>query len=114
MVSRADPGRGPGPASGDGGAVVDAELAQRAWRIALLEREVLALLAENQPVERALDELARGLERIAAPGTLASILIVDDKGTLRHGAAPNLPPAYVASIEGASIGPAAGSCGTAA
>lgn len=114
MVSRADPGRGPGPASGGEGAVVDAELAQRAWRIALLEREVLALLAENQPVERALDELARGLERIAAPGTLASILIVDDNGTLRHGAAPNLPRAYVASIEGASIGPAAGSCGTAA
>lgn len=114
MVSRPESGHGPGAASGGESAVADAELAQRAWRIALLEREVLALLAENQPVERALDELARGLERIAAPGTLASILIVDDEGALRHGAAPNLPPAYVASIEGASIGPAVGSCGTAA
>src|SRR5207249_1933644 len=34
--------------------------------------------------------------------------------TLRHGAAPDLPPAYNQAIDGERIGPAAGSCGTAA
>jgi len=44
-----------------------------------------------------------------------SILLVDDSGRrLRHGAAPNLPKAYCDAIDGGEIGPAAGSCGTAA
>jgi GAF domain-containing protein len=44
---------------------------------------------------------------------LTSILLLD--GTeLRHAAAPTLPPAYCAAINGAKIGPCAGSCGTAA
>jgi FOG: GAF domain len=44
---------------------------------------------------------------------LTSILLLD--GThLRHGAAPHLPPAYCALIDGSEIGPCAGSCGTAA
>ncbi len=110
MVSGAAPGRGLGPAASS----VDTDAALRAWRVALLEREVLAMLAENEPVGRALDELARGLERIAAPGTLASILTVDVEGTLRHGAAPSLPLAYVQAIDGAQIGPNVGSCGTSA
>src|SRR5436190_859754 len=33
---------------------------------------------------------------------------------LRHGAAPNLPKTYMEAIDGAFIGPAVGSCGTAA
>src|SRR6185503_8552247 len=32
---------------------------------------------------------------------------------VRHGAAPSLPEAYVKAIDGAPIGPKAGSCGTA-
>ena len=44
---------------------------------------------------------------------LTSILLLD--GThLRHGAAPTLPTAYCEAINGAEIGPCAGSCGTAA
>src|SRR4030095_7022784 len=44
---------------------------------------------------------------------LTSILLLD--GThLRHGAPPPLPPAYCALLDGAEIGPCAGSCGTAA
>jgi GAF domain-containing protein len=44
---------------------------------------------------------------------LTSILLLDGQW-LRKGAAPNLPEAYCAAIEGAEIGPCAGSCGTAA
>jgi GAF domain-containing protein len=44
---------------------------------------------------------------------LTSILLLDGQW-LRKGAAPNLPQAYCAAIDGAEIGPCAGSCGTAA
>ena len=44
---------------------------------------------------------------------LTSILLLDGT-TLRHGAAPTLPETYCAAINGAEIGPCAGSCGTAA
>src|SRR5438105_6442713 len=46
---------------------------------------------------------------------LASVLLLDADGVhLRHGAAPGLPETYVRAIDGAAIGPSAGSCGTAA
>jgi signal transduction histidine kinase len=49
------------------------------------------------------------------PAMRASILLLDDDGmTLRHGAAPNLPVEYCRFIDGSRIGPAVGSCGTAA
>src|SRR5690606_19746662 len=42
-------------------------------------------------------------------------LLMDADGQhVRHGAAPGLPREYLDAIDGASIGPAAGSCGTAA
>jgi GAF domain-containing protein len=44
---------------------------------------------------------------------LTSILLVDGP-QLRHGAAPSLPDAYTALIDGLEYGPCAGSCGTAA
>lgn len=44
---------------------------------------------------------------------LTSILLLDGDH-LRHGAAPTLPAAYCEALDGAAIGPKAGSCGTAA
>jgi len=41
------------------------------------------------------------------------LLLADDGTTIRHGAAPSLPEDYVRAIDGLSIGPRAGSCGTA-
>jgi PAS domain S-box-containing protein len=67
------------------------------------------------------DSLADILDRLCllveeqSPGVLASILLMDPNGKrLRHGAAPHLPKAYTEAIDGAFIGPAVGSCGTAA
>jgi GAF domain-containing protein len=46
---------------------------------------------------------------------LCSILLLDQDGKhLRHGAAPSLPQSYVKAIDGLTIGPNKGSCGTAA
>ena len=43
-----------------------------------------------------------------------SVLLLDDDGAhVRHGAAPSLPEGYVRAIDGSSIGPRSGSCGTA-
>jgi PAS domain S-box-containing protein len=49
------------------------------------------------------------------PGMLCSVLLLDSDGTtLRHGAAPSLPQEYCRAIDGCTIGPGVGSCGTAA
>lgn len=49
------------------------------------------------------------------PGTLCSILLLDEEGQhLLMGAAPSLPALYNKAIDGVSIGPSVGSCGTAA
>ena len=46
---------------------------------------------------------------------LSSILILDADGVhVRHAAAPRLPDGFTRAVDGASIGPSAGSCGTAA
>ena len=77
------------------------------------ERRVLEMIAVGAPLHDTLDELVRALEA-QYPEMICSILLVDAKGTrLRDGASPRLPRDYVATIEGAEIGPAAGSCGTA-
>jgi hypothetical protein len=41
------------------------------------------------------------------------MLLDPGSGRLRMGAAPRLPEAFSAAIDGKQIGPAAGSCGTA-
>lgn len=48
------------------------------------------------------------------PSARCSILLLDDQNCLRTAAAPNLPAFYSQAINGAPIGPRAGSCGTAA
>jgi signal transduction histidine kinase len=65
-------------------------------------------------VREALDALLLLIEQ-QAPGLRASILLASDDGrALHHGAAPSLPDGYVEAIDGLPVGPAVGSCGTAA
>ena len=76
---------------------------------------VLEMAVANGPLEQTLGALIKIVEMSSRTGVLGSILIMDDDGRhLRHGAAPSLPPAYIAMIDGAEIGPCEGSCGTAA
>ena len=83
-----------------------------------LERTVPRATEREAPpvstLRSSLETLVRLLERVS-PDMRGSVLLLDEDGlTLRHGAAPNLPEAYSQAIDGAQIGPAAGSCGTAA
>lgn len=59
-----------------------------------------------------LDTLARAMEA-SVPATRCSILLLDGS-VLHHGAGPSLPRSYLDAIDGVRIGPAVGSCGTAA
>lgn len=75
---------------------------------------ILELLLEKAPLHEILDAITRDVERIN-PDMLCTILLLDDEGKhLKHGAAPSLPEFYVRAIDGAAIGPCAGSCGSAA
>lgn len=69
--------------------------------------------AKGEPLESVLERYLLVVESTAESDTLTSILLLD--GTiLHHGAGPKLPQAYREAIDGLSIGPVAGSCGTAA
>ena len=85
---------------------------KKADSLTRLQQEALQMIASGKPLPDTLEVLLRGIEA-QSPGMLASILLLD--GThLRHGAAPSLPKEYTLAIDGATIGPRVGSCGTAA
>ena len=69
-------------------------------------------LAAGGSLSQVLDSIVLALEELT-PACRCSILLLDDAGALRHGAAPSLPKAYSAAIDGLVPGPLAGSCGTA-
>jgi PAS domain S-box-containing protein len=80
-----------------------------------VHNQVLELAIRDQPLEDTLEALVRTVEDASSTGVVGSILLLDVDGQhLRHGAAPSLPDAYNAAIDGIEIGPAVGSCGTAA
>lgn len=78
-----------------------------------LQNHVLELMASGVPLVQTIDTLCREVERVI-PDAFCSVLTVDGEGKLHTIAAPSLPPSFSSAIEGASIGPAVGSCGTAA
>ncbi len=77
------------------------------------EKDALELIMGPDPLESVLERLVVGIEQLA-PGALCSVLFVDEERRLRRGAAPSLPAAYSAAIDGIPVGPRVGSCGTAA
>ena len=86
----------------------------KAQALTRLQNETLEKIAGGKPLPETLAFLTLGVEA-QSPGMLASILLLDGDGLhLRHGAAPSLPAAYIQAVDGAAIGPKAGSCGTAA
>lgn len=95
------------------GAGARSRSSETALELAVLERDVLAVLTRKRSAPDALDFLARGLEELTGDGMLASILTLDDERSLRHGAAPSLPEGYTRQIDGVRIGEGVGSCGTA-
>jgi PAS domain S-box-containing protein len=94
------------------GTGIDIEERKRAESLLAAEKRILEMVAKGDSLTEILDSLCRLVEE-PAKGVLASILLLDGD-RLRHGGAPSLPKAYTDAINGAVIGPSAGSCGTAA
>jgi PAS domain S-box-containing protein len=79
-----------------------------------MQTQVLEMVTRGDPLNATLATLLRAIEAQSSE-MLCSILLLDPDGVhVRHGAAPSLPPEYIKAIDGSSIGPRAGSCGTAA
>ncbi|HEU0309667.1 MAG TPA: GAF domain-containing protein [Sphingomicrobium sp.] len=79
------------------------------------ERRVAGEFAAGDSLEAVLGRHLLAVEASAETELITSILLLDETGRrLWHGAAPNLPRQYCEAIDGSEIGPAAGSCGTAA
>jgi PAS domain S-box-containing protein len=75
---------------------------------------VLEMIASGQPLAEVLTALCH-IAETQLPGSRCSVLLLDpERKTLHLGAAPSLPESYNTAIEGIAIGPAVGSCGTAA
>jgi PAS domain S-box-containing protein len=78
------------------------------------QSRLLEKIAQSAPLATVLEELTRVLEEQVEPMVCSVLLLSDDGKRLRHGAAPSLPETYWRALDGAAIGPRAGSCGTAA
>ncbi len=77
------------------------------------QSRVLEMIAADAPLADVLTSLVLLMES-QAEGLRCSILLLNRDGKhVRHGAASNLPEAYVKAVDGAAIGPRSGSCGTA-
>ena len=91
-----------------------AEDRRRVERVHAGEREALELLSLGAALRDVLNVIVHFIEELDDQ-SIASILLLDERGEhLHHGAAPNLPADYIQVIDGAAIGPKAGSCGTSA
>jgi PAS domain S-box-containing protein len=96
-----------------GGISTDITDRKKAELLISTEAHVLELIAKQCELPIILEKIVAGIETILED-TIASILLLDEDGVhVHYGAAPNLPKAYNDAIEGAPIGPKAGSCGTA-
>src|SRR3984893_9993399 len=92
------------------------DIDDRKWAEAVLaaEKKILELIIGNNSLATILDALCRLVEELFS-GSLCTILFLDADGErLRKGIAPSFPPDFMTAVDGVSIGPRVGSCGTAA
>jgi diguanylate cyclase (GGDEF)-like protein len=88
------------------------ELRQIKEALLVGEKRLLEMIAKADPLSDVLDFLARLIENQSS-GSLCSVLLLE-RNTLRQVAGPSLPQTYTSAIDGVTIGPSVGSCGTAA
>ncbi|MCK6445286.1 MAG: MASE1 domain-containing protein [Planctomycetes bacterium] len=89
----------------------DITLRKRTEQMLAWEAEVLELVATGRESHRVLRRLIEGIEQQLEGGVGAVLALHGDR--LHHVLSLSLPETYSAAIDGFSIGPEAGSCGTA-
>ena len=75
--------------------------------------QIIDLMAEGAPLSETLTRIASLVEELAPPALCSILLLQPDGKHLKPAAAPGLPEAYTAAVDGLEIGPSVGSCGTA-
>ena len=78
-----------------------------------VRQQMLEMIASGNALPEVLDCLVRVVEQQSDGMSCSALVLDDDSVTIRHAAAPSLPPDYVRAIDGMRIGPHSGSCGTA-
>lgn len=87
---------------------------QRAQEALAVQQSFLERIARGLPLASTLDAICREMEA-RLPGSCASVLLVDpERKVLRHAAAPSLPEAFLAAIDGMPVAEGVAACGTAA
>ncbi len=82
--------------------------------LSAIDKTVLEMISSGTPLSDVLSVLCRIIEE-RSPGLLCSIQLLEaNRKSLRNGAAPSLPDSYTRAIDGTTIGPRVGCCGTAA
>jgi PAS domain S-box-containing protein len=92
------------------GAVMDVTERKRAEVLVAGEKRLLEMIARGSSLSSVLDALCRFGEEMSGNVLVSILLLSPDGKSLRHGAAPSLPKSYTKAIDGALIGPRAGSC----
>ncbi|WP_322988636.1 EAL domain-containing protein [Hoeflea sp.] len=87
--------------------------ARRKSELSALQNEILEAVATGVPFSEVADTLCRRAEALA-PGANCTIASIDAGGLIHPVAGPSLPAPYGEALDGCSIGPEVGSCGTAA
>jgi PAS domain S-box-containing protein len=95
------------------GIYIDISKNKRQEEILLGQSRILKDIITGKALEEIFIHIIKLIEDLS-PQMKASILLVTSSGKhLIKGVAPSIPDAYLKSIDGAEIGPIAGSCGTA-
>jgi PAS domain S-box-containing protein len=96
------------------GTVHDVTEEARARALSSAEQQVLELVASSATIEQTLTTLVLAVEELMSAAIASVHLLSADGKSLLPGAAPHLPDGYNRALDGVAIGPAVGSCGTAA
>jgi len=92
---------------------VDRNSAGSVHALLRLQNTILELIAKGADLENTCTRLCNEVE-LLLPDVKCSVLSVEETGCLRPLAGPSLPESLSDAIDGVSIGPSVGSCGTAA
>jgi diguanylate cyclase (GGDEF)-like protein len=94
------------------GSLSDINDRKHAESLHLGQNRILSMVATGVDLPEILNEIASFIES-QSDLSLCSILHLNSEGNaLFHGASPNLPECYVTAIDGLTVSPASGSCGT--
>lgn len=78
------------------------------------QKQSLEMVVSGAPLSEVLVYLTTVVEEQAEGKAIAAILLLDEKGRLHNGAAPSLPDAYIAAIDGIKAEATVGTCAAAA